>query len=260
MKKLSTIGKLLPSLLSILLLGARCSTPRQLTYLQDMAYNQAYDAPPAPELILQPEDRLDIQVLSENPQLAAPFNAVLNISSSTQGASDTKYIVDAYGNIDYPILGSIHVAGETVTSLKEKITRRIIQSGYIKEPVVRVKLDNFSVTVIGNVGNKNLVVDAPSINLFQVLAQAGGITSHSKIKDVMVVRTEAGQRKAYTVNLQSRSIYDSPAFYLRQNDMVYVKPRGSSLSSEGQTVMTFVGTGLTLASIITNLLIWTRYR
>ena len=76
----------------------------------------------------------------------------------------------------------------------------------------------------------------------------------------MVVRTENGQRTAYKVNLQSRSVYDSPAFYLRQNDMVYVKPRGSSLSSEGQTVMTFVGTGLTLASIITNLLIWTRYR
>lgn len=232
-----------------------------MTYLQDMAYETAYTASPAPDLILQPEDRLDIQVLSDNPQLAAPFNAVLNMSSSSNATpTDTKYTVDSDGCIDYPVLGRLHIAGETVESVKDTLSQRITRSGYIKAPVVRVKLDNFSVTVIGNVGNKNLVVDGNSINLFQALAQAGGITNRSKIKDVMVVRTENGQRKAYKVDLRSRSLYDSPAFYLRQNDMVYVKPKGASLSTEGQTIMTFVGTGLSLASILTNLLIWTRYR
>lgn len=257
---LASKSNLIITLSCVVLLVASCSTPRQMTYLRDMAYETAYTAPPAPDLILQPEDRLDIQVLSDNPQLAAPFNAVLNVSSTSTATQNTQYTVDTDGCIDFPVLGRLHVAGETVASIKDTLSRQIARSGYIKSPVVRVKLDNFSVTVIGNVGNKNLVVDGNSINLFQALAQAGGITNRSKIKDVMVVRTENGQRTAYKVNLQSRSVYDSPAFYLRQNDMVYVKPRGSSLSSEGQTVMTFVGTGLTLASIITNLLIWTRYR
>lgn len=239
-----------------LLLAESCSTPRQMTYLRDMAYNTAYDAPPAPEIILQPEDRLDIQVLSENPLLAAPFNAVLN----AQTPPDTKYVIDSDGNIDFPVLGQIHIAGTTLDAVKKQITERIVESGYIKEPVVRVRLDNFSVTVVGSAGNRILTVDAPSINLFQVLAQSGEMTSESKIKDIMVVRTEQGRRTAYSVNLQSRAVYDSPVFYLRQNDMVYVKPRGSRLSSEGQAVMTFVGTGLSLASIVTNFLIWTRYR
>lgn len=227
-----------------------------MTYLQDMAYNTAYEVHPAPEIILQPEDRLDIQVLSENPLLAAPFNAVVN----AQTPPDTKYVIDSDGNIDFPVLGQIHIAGTTLDAVKKQITERIVESGYIKEPVVRVRLDNFSVTVVGSAGNRILTVDAPSINLFQVLAQSGEMTSESKIKDIMVVRTEQGRRTAYSVNLQSRAVYDSPVFYLRQNDMVYVKPRGSRLSSEGQAVMTFVGTGLSLASIITNFLIWTRYR
>lgn len=227
-----------------------------MTYLQDMAYNTAYEVHPAPEIILQPEDRLDIQVLSENPLLAAPFNAVVN----AQTPPDTKYVIDSDGNIDFPVLGQLHIAGTTLDAVKKQITERIVESGYIKEPVVRVRLDNFSVTVVGSAGNRILTVDAPSINLFQVLAQSGEMTSESKIKDIMVVRTEQGRRTAYSVNLQSRAVYDSPVFYLRQNDMVYVKPRGSRLSSEGQAVMTFVGTGLSLASIITNFLIWTRYR
>lgn len=238
------------------LLAGSCSTPRQMTYLQDMAYNTAYDAPPAPEITLQPEDRLDIQVLSENPLLAAPFNAVLN----AQTPPDTKYVIDSDGDIEFPVLGRIHVAGETVNAVKDIISKRIVQSGFIKEPVVRVRLDNFSITVVGSAGNKVLTVNTPSINLFQALAQTGGMLDNAKIKDVMVVRTQQGQRTAYTVNLKSRSVYDSPAFYLRQNDMVYIKPRGSRLSSEGQTIMTFVGTGLSLASIVTNFLIWTRYR
>lgn len=232
-----------------------------MTYLQDMAYETVYTAPPAPELTLQPEDRLDIQVLSDNPQLAAPFNAVLNMSSSSNATPpDTKYTIDSDGCIDYPVLGRLHVAGETVESVKDTLMQRITRSGYIKAPAVRVKLDNFSVTVIGNVGNKNLVVDGNSINLFQVLAQAGGITNRSKIKDVMVVRTENGQRTAYTVNLQSRSVYDSPAFYLRQNDMVYVKPKGSTLSTEGQLAISLMGTGFSIAALITNVLNLTRNR
>lgn len=231
-----------------------------MTYLQDMAYETVYTAPPAPELTLQPEDRLDIQVLSDNPQLAAPFNAVLNTSPTSSATPDTQYTIDHDGCIDFPVLGRLHVAGETVESVKDTLTQRITRSGYIKAPTVRVKLDNFSVTVIGNVGNKNLVVDGNSINLFQVLAQAGGITNRSKIKDVMVVRTENGQRTAYTVNLQSRSVYDSPAFYLRQNDMVYVKPKGSTLTTEGQLAISLIGTGFTITSLIINLLNLTRSR
>lgn len=239
------------------LLAASCATPRKMTFLLDMDYDRPYGAPPAPELKLREADRLDIQILSETPQLAAPFNAALNLSETGATAERTvRYTIDNKGNIEFPVLGTLHLEGLTVAQTKELIAEKIRKKGYIKDPVVNVVLENFSVTVIGNIGNSVLVVDSPSINLLQVIARSGGVTNTSKIKDLMVIRTENGERVAYSVNLQSKDLFESPVFYLQQNDVVYMKPRGAGLSSEGQTVMTFVGTTLTLASIISNYLLW----
>ena len=239
------------------LLAASCATPRKMTFLLDMDYDRPYGAPPAPELKLREADRLDIQILSETPQLAAPFNAALNLSETGATAERTvRYTIDNKGNIEFPVLGTLHLEGLTVAQTKELIAEKIREKGYIKDPVVNVVLENFSVTVIGNIGNSELVVDSPSINLLQVIARSGGVTNTSKIKDLMVIRTENGERVAYSVNLQSKDLFESPVFYLQQNDVVYMKPRVAGLSSEGQTVMTFVGTTLTLASIISNYLLW----
>jgi polysaccharide export outer membrane protein len=81
-----------------------------------------------------------------------------------------------------------------------------------------------------------------------------------KIKDVMVIRTEDGIRKAYSVNLQSKDLFESPVFYLQQNDVVYFKPQGMKLSTTGQTTMTFVTAGLTMVNIIVNTLLWGLFR
>ena len=195
---------------------------------------------------------------SEDPRLAAPFNAVLDIDQTTPAEKKVRYDVDADGAIRFPVLGMLPVEGKTIRQIREEIATRIRELGYIKEPVVNVTLDNFTVTVIGNAGNSVLQVDGAGINLLQVLARSGGTDATAKINDVMVIRTEAGKRTAYAVNLMKKELFDSPVFYLRQNDIVYVKPKGSTLSPTGQTVMTFVGSGLSLASIITNFLLWTR--
>lgn len=245
--------------LATFILGG-CTSAKQMTYLLDMPYNTPTEAMPAPELVIQTGDMLGITVSSEEASLAAPFNAVLNISDATSSPERVAYTVDANGCINFPVIGTVKVAGLTLHQIQDVISSSITQSGYIKEPVVDVALENFSITVIGNLGNSVLPVKGNSINLFQVIAQSGGVVSPSKINEVTVVRTEDGMRTAYMVNLQKEDVFTSPVFYLRQNDMVYVKPKGSHLSSEGQTVMTFVGTGLTLGSIITNFLLWSTRR
>lgn len=238
-----------------------CATPRSMTLLLDMVENNSYPAPPAPEIVLHQEDQLGIQVLSENPQLAAPFNAGLSLVDASAAAQKTvSYTVDSKGNIDFPVLGALPVEGKTIKQVKEMIASLIREKGYIKEPVVNVKLENFKVTVFGSLGNSVLPVSDPSINLLQALARAGQISTGVNIKEVMVIRTQDGERKAYNVNLQKVSMFDSPVFYLQQNDVVYVKQRGARLSPEGEVAMSFVGTGLTLASILTNVLIWTLRR
>ena len=244
-----------------LVLLSSCSTARSRSYLLDMEYDTPYVAPKAPELRIQQEDRLNIVVLSETPQLAAPFNTlygVLDDQHNTQQRTVT-YTVNNRGDIDFPALGTLHVEGMTIRELTYFIQDEIKSRGYIKDPVVNVSLENFKVTVIGEMANHVITVTDPSINILQVVAQSGGANKEGgNIRDLTVIRTEEGQQKAYKVDLQSRNLFQSPVYYLQQNDIVYLKPKGSGLNSSGETAMTFVGTGLSIASIITNFLLWSR--
>ena len=243
-------------LLAAALLAGACATPAKMTWLKDMEYGKDYPAPPAPELVIQADDVIGIQVSSETPKLVEPFNLSQNLPSGGSAGRDNLYLVDRDGNIDFPLLGHFPVAGKTLKQVKDDITLEISDKGYIKNPIVIVTLESFNVTVVSNVGNMVLPVKGSSINLLEVLATAGGITENSKIKDVMVVRTENGQRTAYTVDLQKKDLFDSPVFYLKQNDVVYVKPQGTKLNASGQTIMSFTTALLSLASTLTYLLLW----
>ena len=227
-----------------------CTTARQMSYLTDMAYNTDYPVTPAPELVIQPDDLLGITVTSPTPELAAPFNFFSD-------GTTHEYVVDRNGNIEFPVLGSINVWGATLSQIRNGIADGIRANGFIKDPIVNVTLDNFSITVIGSAGNSVIPVKGNSINILQVLASNNSVTNRSDIRDVMVIRTENGLRRSYSVDLQSKDLFDSPVFYLKQNDVVYIKPKGVSLSASGQTTMTFVNTGLSLISIIVNTLLWT---
>lgn len=244
-----------------LVLLSSCSTARSRGYLLDMEYDTSYAAPKAPELRIQQEDRLNIVVLSETPLLAAPFNTtygVVDDNNNTQQRA-VAYTVNNHGDIDFPALGTLHVEGMTIRELTYFIQDEIQSRGYIKNPVVNVSLDNFKITVIGEMANRVITVTDPSINILQVVAQSGGANKEGgNIRNLTVIRSENGQQKAYKVDLQSRDMFQSPVYYLQQNDIVYLKPKGSVLNPSGETVMTFVGTGLSLASIITNFLLWSR--
>ena len=121
--------------------------------------------------------------------------------------------------------------------VRDEIVEKIKIKGYIKEPEVSISLDNFTITVIGKTGQSVMKVDNNSINLFQVIANSGLEPAATDIKNVMVVRTEEGKRYSYSVNLQSKDVFDSPVYYLKQNDIVYFKPKGVQLSQTGETVL-----------------------
>ena len=246
---MKSLFKSFPAWMAMLALVS-CTTARQMSYLMDMAYNTDYPVTPAPELVIQPDDCLGITVTSSTPELAAPFNLF------SEGKSGQQYVVDRNGNIEFPVLGTIHVWGATLSQIRNGIADGIRANGFIKDPIVNVTLVNFSITVIGSAGNTVLPVKGNSINLLQVLAFSQNITPRSDIRDVMVIRTENGVRRSYSVDLQSKSLFDSPVFYLKQNDVVYIKPQGVSLSASGQTTMSFVTAGLSLISIIVNALLW----
>lgn len=243
----------------LMVLPLSCSTPAKIGYLRDLEYNVPVLAKPAPELRLKVDDRISIQVFADEPELAAPFNAIiLNRSKQESGTSllESTYGVDPDGNIDFPVLGKIHVEGKTVNEVKKEMADEIIRRGYIKDPVIKIELENFTITVLGETQPIVMPVQGSSINILQVIAQTGGTQETAKIPDIMVVRTEKGERTAYTINLQSKDLYDSPVFWLQQNDLVYLKPRGLRLSNGGDLFLKIFSPAIAAVSSIAYMLLW----
>ena len=255
-------SNLLGLLVLLLMMAVSCTTPRTLGYLLDMEYNKDYPAAPAPELKMQPEDRLSIQVLSENPQLSAPFNTLLtltDLANKTAQQPILKYTVDREGNIDFPILGPLHIEGMTLKEIERLIAGEISSRGYIKDPVVTANIDNFQVTVIGEQNSTIIPAEGRSLNLLQAIARFGGTKSEEiNIRDVTVIRTENGVRTAYAVNLQKNALFDSPVFYLQQNDVIYLKHRGSQMNQSVRNFFSSFGVISSFASLILSYLAFTK--
>ena len=245
--------------IALLLMLASCTTPRTLGYLLDMDYNHDYPARPAPELKLQPEDRLNIQVFCENPQLSAPFNTLLTLTDLANQQSQQPvltYMVDREGNISFPVLGKLHIEGMTLPEVEKLIADEIISRGFIREPVVNARIENFEVTVIGEQNSSIIPAEGKSLNLLQAIAKWGGTNSeYFNIKEITVIRTENGIRRAYAVNLQKNALFDSPVFYLQQNDVVYIKHQGSQLNQSARNFFTSISMVTSFVSMVLSFLL-----
>lgn len=220
----------------VLVLGlSSCGSSKKITYLQDMELLKNYPVKEEVDIRIQTKDKLDIVVTCKNPELALPFNimggtvradANGNMTSVPAASSEKKgYVVDKNGYIDFPVLGQLHVAGMTLDELKTMIEDRIKAKNYLKEPIVMADFMNFQITMLGEVSSKgNYTIENNEINLIQAIAMAGDLTNNAKRNEILVIRTENGERKIYPVNMLSKDLYESPAFQLQQNDVVYVKP------------------------------------
>jgi polysaccharide export outer membrane protein len=193
-------------------------------------------------------------VLSENAQLSAPFNTMLTLTDLANQTSQQPiltYVVDREGNIDFPVLGQLHVEGMTLKEIEKIIADEIVSRGYIREPVVNAELDNFTVTVVGGQGGGVMQIQGHSYNLLQVIARINNNNAEDiNIKEVTVIRTENGIRTAYSVNMQKKDLFESPVFYLQQNDVIYYKPKVYRMSQTASNFLSFFSTLTSFASLI----------
>ena len=228
------------ALLAVVLSANACITPSKITYIKDMR--------------IQKGDQLSIQVFSSDPALAVPFNTGALTSEGVGVTRAATYIVDSYGEIDFPVLGRLPLEGLTLKEVQKDIANRIINLGYIKEPVVSVNLENFTVTVVKYGTSTRMNVTGRSINLLQVVAP----DRNEKIKEVEVIRTENGQRRAYSVDFQTIAMFDSPVFYLQQNDIIYVKPSRWYTSQTMSTIRSSISSVLSLVSTAASIMVWVK--
>lgn len=216
------------------LLAASCSTPKGITYFQDLNPGVSeLTVTESQEIKVRPKDKLSIMVNAQDAKLTNMFNlpVVSQQIGQESGASGTSrgisgYTVDADGNINFPVLGKIHVAGMTREQIAAKLTAQLTEKELLKDPVVTVEYMNLCVSVMGEVANPGRYnIDRDNMTILDALSMAGDLTIYGKRDKVMVLRNEDGKQRVYGVDLCSGShVYTSPVYYLQQNDVVYVEP------------------------------------
>lgn len=253
-------------LFCLLALGlCSCGTYKRLAYLQDMSPLETYDITQKANPRIAVGDELTIKVSSSFPQLIAPFNvssAITTFDKETKVESfknvkeDITYKVDADGKIDFPVLGSIYVEGMTPEDLENLIEEAIKDKNYVSDPSVKVTFFNFTYYTLGEINNGAHKAPSGEVNVLQAIAMAGDMTEDAQRDNVWVIRTTGDTRKVYTLNMKSRSLFDSPAFYLQQDDVIYVAPKDTKQDAAISNVSTFTTTVLSILSTIGTLLLW----
>lgn len=252
---------LLLVLAAVMMMVSSCGSYKRTAYLQDMNAGNKYSISTENGVVVRKGDKLSIVVSGSSPALAAPFNLVKPVPSFDPVAGDSKYavndadeapqyLVDKNGDIEFPVLGLIHVDGLSLSEVKETIAGSIQDRNLMKEPIVQVNFVNFQITMLGEIGAGNLVINEPGVNIFQAIAMAGDLGPNANRKDIMVIRTEGTERIVYSLDLTTKAVYDSPAFYLRQNDMIYVKPDKTKLDAKAQNVYSFLSMGVSTISML----------
>ena len=205
------------------------------------------------------DDLLAIMVNSKNPELALPFNMpMISYQIGSQSSPQQRvlgYLVDTNGEIDFPILGKMHVAGLTRLQLTELIKQRLTEEDLIKDPVVTVQFLNYKVSVMGEVNRPgSFNISGDRITLLEALSMAGDLTIYGRRYRVAVIRENDGQRTILYHDLRSSDVFNSPCYYLQQNDIVYVEPNnskaGQSEINQNKSVGVWLSAGSILVSIV----------
>lgn len=251
-------------LLALLVVSAAsCSTYKKINYIQDAQLDTALTMIANQGILIQPMDMISIVVSSRDPELARIYNlpVVTYQAGSESSVSNFNqrligYSVDNDGNIQFPELGTIHVAGLNRWQLAELIREKL--SSLVKDAVVTVQFMNFKISVTGEVTSPGVFdISGDKITIFEAISLARNLTIYGRRDGVYVIREQNGSRIIYQVDLRTVDMFNSPAYYLQQNDVVYVEPNkvraGQSTINENnlKSVSLWVSIGSFLTTLAT---------
>lgn len=251
-----------------------CSTPQNVAYFQNAKDVSGMFLQSEQPFRLRPKDKINIVVSSTDPMLVQQFNLTsvttnlralgtslapqTTFANSSSGNSQIlAYTVDEQGDIDFPVLGKIAVEGRTRQEIAAYLRRRLIERDLVKDPIVIVEYVNLGVVVLGEVNRPGRIdVGKDYFTILDAIAAAGDLTINGKRENVMVCREEDGEDQTYFINLCDRQdVLNSPAYYLQQNDVVYVTPNAKRLRDSNTSGNTFNQPGfwISLASLFTTI-------
>jgi len=245
--------------LVLLLLISSCSV-KKIVYFNDLPADTTRilkQAAAFTEPVIQTDDILSITIQTLDPTTSSVVNQseivqAVGASSATNVGNQviSGFLVDKNGYVNMTLLGKVQVAGLTTYQARERITTLATQ--YYKEPTVQVRFANFKVTVLGEVTRPaTYTVPNEKVSVLDALGLAGDLTIFGKRENVLLVRDQGKEKELVRLNLNDSKVFQSPYFYLRQNDVIYVEPgKGKAAANNAARTQTYAIIGSILSVLI----------
>lgn len=258
--------KVLPILISSLLLCflSSCKT-KSIDYMKNIEQTAIQTSIQTSTFTIQPGDQLVILVSAKDNDVVRPFNKSYSSSEISQFSIPSNnliqtsvpvtgptYVVDSKGNIDFPVLGELNTSGKTIEQFRDEIKERLKQ--YVKDPGVNIRTVNFKITVLGEVNKPGAftIPDGQSMTLLAAIGYAGDLTIYGRRENVLIVRNVDGNTTKQYINLSNADFINSPYYYVKQNDVIYVSPNNTKKNSSGFGPQATVF--ISIASVVVGLL------
>ena len=238
-----------------------CVTNRKIAYLQDMKHGTQIELEDKFEAVISPYDELDVIITSFDTELARPFN--LRNANNTNYNTNTgiAYLVDQYGNIELPVLGTISAAGLTRLDLQDKVKNLLIAGGYINDPYVLVRFRNYKIFFLGANGGKAITVSNERCTFLEALALSGDMNIYTNRDKIAVMREVDGKMVTRYLDPRSSKVFKDPFFMLQQNDFIITQNTGyRNFQQSYNQFGTFLSALSTVAGIVSTYFAVMAYR
>lgn len=234
-----------------------CVPKKKIIYFQNDTINQE-NVSNSYQTIFKPDDLLQITITAEDLEAVKPFNlpavAISTVTNSPIGTPQNQlYLINSNGEIDFPVLGMLKIGGLTKEAAIELLKSKL-DPAYVKSPNINVRITNFKVTVLGDVLRPGTyTIPNERISVLEAIGLSGDLNISGERAEIIVKREEGDKKVTYVLDLLSNKIFTSPAYYLQQNDVVYVKPNNAKIQSASfnQNTGLFVSIASILISLIT---------
>lgn len=239
-----------------------CIDTKKVVYFNDIGNKAVIQSLAGIESVISPNDMLSINVSSRDLQATAIFNAP-NLPMTPSGAPATSmaqasgYLVSSEGTINFPLLGVLKISGKTKSQVENEIASKLIESKLLFDPIVNVRYLNYRVTILGEVARPGVVqIPSEQVNILEAIGLAGDLTIYGKRNNILLIRQVGPQKILERLDLSSTKLFESPFFYLKSNDIIYVEPEKAKVASgtRGQQLLPYIISGVSiLALVLTNI-------
>ncbi|PRX55283.1 polysaccharide biosynthesis/export family protein [Flagellimonas meridianipacifica] len=238
----------------VFLILSSCASRKDVVYFQDTSGFETLVRDDAFTSRFKVDDLVSIHISSLNPEASAPFNLYRGASENGFQPEQVDYLVDQSGEIDFPVIGKLKIEGLTPGELRELLRERLFE--YLKDPIINIRLSNFTITVLGAVNRPGTYpVNGEQVTILEALGLAGDMTIRGRRDNVLVIRDFKGTKVYNRINLTTKNVVKSPVYYLTQNDVVYVEPNKSgiketSIDARAQLYVSIISVLITATAIL----------